>query len=93
MTQEETIKKALQEFPLPCRYDVGSQMIFASNGQMMVDVRGWGHLSSKFKDGKLAMKLQDTFGQFVVDAINNYQLLEAELAAVLDRDTVKQTEK
>ena len=59
----------------PFRYDAVGQWIEDSNGQLMLDVRGWGHLTGKGSEAlgigyADATKIQDNIGQLTVQLLN-----------------------
>ena len=66
MTIPEYINKA--------EYDPHGQMIFAvqpdGNKQLLLDVRGWGHIYNLFPEGDQASEFQDELGRWIADAIN-----------------------
>jgi len=62
----------------PFRYDKYAQSIFDKEGNMALDVRGWGHIQQFFKneDGTIreeeAGKFQDDFGKHVAKLLMQY---------------------
>jgi hypothetical protein len=61
------MEKMYETFMPPFRYDKAGQMIFDANNNLCLDVRGWG-LFQKKENG---LELQDSWGEFVVEAINH----------------------
>ena len=51
----------------PFKYDSYGQKIWSDNGNLALDVRGWGVFQYK----KNNTELQDQFGEFVVKALND----------------------
>lgn len=56
-------------------YDKGSNMFFVNGEQMVLDMRGWGHIQNMFKEGQkydldAAAEYQDRIGEFIAEAIN-----------------------
>lgn len=66
MTVEEYICHAV--------YDLNGFCILAidKNGkkQLLLDVRGWGHICNLFPEGDQAEEFQDELGKWIADAIN-----------------------
>jgi len=58
--------KVLEVVKLPLRYDDYGQMIFDSNGNLFIEVRGWGKF--QYKDN--GQEVQDSFGKMITDAFN-----------------------
>jgi len=52
------------------RYDREGQMIWTEDNQRLLDIRGWGHLSSTLGENK-AIDLQDGIGEYITELINN----------------------
>jgi len=65
---ENDSKDFLKEAKLkpPFKFDEMGMCIFDSNSTKVLDVRGWGHFQY-LPEGE---KIQDRFGQFVADALN-----------------------
>lgn len=59
-------------------YDKASNMFFVNSKdgqQMVLDMRGWGHIQNMFRDGQkydldAAAEYQDRIGEFIAEAIN-----------------------
>lgn len=73
MTDEE--KQKLAEFMGgKAWYDKEGKQIWGhdDNGglQLLLEIRGWGHIRNRFNTYKEAVKFQDLFGKFVEDSIN-----------------------
>lgn len=52
------------------KYINGPQMIFTSDDDHVLDIRGWGRIQYMFNDKRDALKFQDDIGKWVADAIN-----------------------
>lgn len=63
---EELLKQVFEIFIPPFKYNSRIQTVTDSKGNMIFNVRGWGHIQ-KFKD---AEKIQDTYGAYFADLIN-----------------------
>ena len=59
----------LQILKLPLRYDPDGQWIVDAEGQPVLEVRGWGRLSSALGDDAAAAA-QDDFGRCVAEIVN-----------------------
>lgn len=64
--REELLKQVFEIFIPPFKYNSRIQTVTDSKGNMIFNVRGWGHIQ-KFKD---AEKIQDTYGAYFADLIN-----------------------
>lgn len=69
----DKLVKALEYFKPPFKYGSEGQAIYDTDGNMALQVRGWGHLTGTGAHAfpyEEAAKLQDEFGQWVADAMN-----------------------
>jgi hypothetical protein len=67
LTAEEILEKFYKP---PFWYDAESGgYVFDQNGNMIIEVRGFGHLCSKL-DGQEAREVQDRLGYFIVEILN-----------------------
>lgn len=64
--RDELLKQVFEIFTPPFKYNSRIQTVTDSKGNMIFNVRGWGHVH-KFKD---AEKIQDTYGAYFADLIN-----------------------
>lgn len=64
-------KDIFKNTELSFSYDKSSQSIINHNNVPVITVRGWGYLSSTFKQD--ASKLQDEFAQEIVRRLNRHQ--------------------
>jgi len=77
-----------QIFQPPFYYDRHGQMILDKNGNSSLDVRGWGR-AEKIKNGDM---LQDAFGEYASEAVNNYYSLKEQIHTLtIDRDSYKES--
>jgi hypothetical protein len=63
---------ALKVIVPPFKYDSYGQMIFDSNNEHVLDIRGWGFLQ-KHEHGEA---IQDSFGELVCKLLNAYHELQ-----------------
>ena len=70
MELEEFKKVLLEIYVRPFKYDPHGQIIFDAGNNMVLDVRGWGHISSTMRDDKKAQAFQDSFGEYVTRLLN-----------------------
>ena len=62
------IPEMLKLYPGPVYYDSGAAMVWSADGQnILLDIRGWGTLKKSRKRG---MEIQDEFGRWIADRIN-----------------------
>jgi len=65
-------------YRFPVYYDKESQKIFDQDANVMLDIRGWDHLTGQSGlklSEKFAIKIQDQFGYDVAKAINENKSL------------------
>lgn len=67
--RKEVFGEISRGYKRPFRYDPLGQYIFDANGNMVLSVRNWGYLESKFGE-KNAEVIQDLFGTMVSDVLN-----------------------
>ena len=70
-----TPKNAYEPWKPPFRYNPDTQWIEDSNGQRLLEIRGWGYLTGRGHgglgmDGDKAASIQDAIGQRVAELMN-----------------------
>jgi len=68
MISEELLDDIEAQFKPPFKYDSFGQMIFDSQSNFVLDVRGWGYLERLGE--RRAISIQNGFGNLVVDLLN-----------------------
>ena len=68
MNKQELLSSVVAKIKWPCYYDKHSQFVFDQDGKMIIDIRGWGWIQ---KLGPDAEKMQDAFGERIVELINS----------------------
>lgn len=73
MTTPEQLEQLKSKYPLafdtiklPVRYDAECTRIFHSDGNMLLDIRGWGHI--QYQDNP--EQRQDQIGELICELLN-----------------------
>ena len=70
MKYPEMLSDALNVHTPPFRYDPEGFMVFDNANNLVVDVRGWGHIQHLKETEVEALKLHDTVGELIAEALN-----------------------
>jgi hypothetical protein len=70
MKYPEVVEEALKIHKPPFKYDPNGFMVLDSDNNLVVDVRGWGHIQHLKDDETEALKLHDTVGELIAAALN-----------------------
>ena len=62
----------LPEVPRPWKSDGEGSFIFDADGNMIAEIRGWGHLSTKFDEDQ-AEQIQKDISELIVNAVNKME--------------------
>lgn len=66
---DEQTKELMSVFSPPFKYDRSGTIILDSNGNSVVDIRGWGYLSNQLGPDA-AINVQDHLGEFIANQLN-----------------------
>lgn len=69
---EDMLAKYKTLYTAPFKYHSGGTTIFDTENNMVLNIRGWGRISSHIIDEKLAGAIQDAFGNKVAQLLNEW---------------------
>lgn len=69
---EDMLTKYKTLYKAPFRYDKSGTTVWDAENNMVLNIRGWGRISSTIQDESLAGAIQDSFGHKVAELLTDW---------------------